>query len=386
LLKPDPDVDASPSLVDESQEVLKKTFGVLTELLTAAASRSARRAAEPDFEQLLHVLEGIATCERSWRDSTAPSNRSFSALFCQARAGLEPLFTNYRASGASHVLLTRLYATFCGHPTDPGGEQWRRYGAFWTELQREFDLDVATTNYDDLLGQALPSLTHGFVPIPGERAHRFDPRELRGATHRLAHLHGSVHLGAREWDADANRFAYEDDRNDLYWYEDVADARHAFKAHAPPSQAREDTVLGPLITGLHKPAKVLAVEPYATYYRSFGRWVEESPRLLVIGYGFGDLHINEILNRVLSWHGDSRRVALVTFLDEAKLVSVRHSHTRTGEVDAVLRWARVRGAWYDLMKGYEDPWAPNGCCRVYPRGFDQTIQDHARDVIAFLRR
>lgn len=134
-------------------------------------------------------------------------------------------------------------AMFTGHPTDPGGDRWRRYVGFWRDLHQVFDVDIATTNYDDLLEQALPSLGQGFVPISGERVRRFDPRALDTATNRLVHLHGSIHFGERERDSDDNRFAYQDDRNDLYWHEDAAEARRAFKRErARPAPHRTSQV------------------------------------------------------------------------------------------------------------------------------------------------
>ena len=51
----------------------------------------------------------------------------------------------------------------------------------------------------------------------------------------------------------------------------------------------------PIITGLDKP-NMLIHEPYRTYYANFIRSLATNRSLLIIGYGFRDLHVNSCIS------------------------------------------------------------------------------------------
>ena len=144
-------------------------------------------------------------------------------------------------------------------------------------------------------------------------------------------------------------------------------------------------MIGPLITGLQKTDKLL-VEPYFSYFNRFLHLVATTPRLLVIGYGFGDSHINAILSRFTRWHGSARRVVAIDFFQEWSISSA-WGPERQEFREIITRWAGELSA----MNVHEcpDPWRPSGAgagyLQVYCRGFQDAVERHGNNIIQFFR-
>jgi hypothetical protein len=362
--------------------IVNQVFGVLKQWY--------RDPADQNFEVLLHAFEGMATLERSWRPGAGGRGRViWSLLTGGPRGELLPIFQNGFADRGARRLLRRLHEAFAGHPTDKAAAKWRSYETWWRELSNTFDLDIATTNYDRLIEEAMPSVDQGFRSVSGEDVQRFTPMDFRGPGHRLAHLHGSVNFGYRPLSGDHNRFAFRDGFHDLYRFDDPKRARDSWGARSnPTAQSGEELIVAPLITGLQKPDKVLAAEPYHSYYRYLGNWLEATPRLLVIGYGFGDVHLNSLLARLTSWHGDTRRVIVITWIPESEWVLNHHSnHYRHEEGMVVARWSEEPEWWFNKMSFYDPVWtSQNKRCRVYHIGLQSTIDMHLPEIIEFLKQ
>ena len=106
---------------------------------------------------------------------------------------------------------------------------------------------------------------------------------------RILHLHGSILYG---YIRTSNLYAYDDDHEDLYRYDNFQDAKATwFGRSTNTAQSREQAIAGPIITGLRKTDKALCY-PYNTYYSLFQDSIIENPRLLIAGYSFGDFHFN----------------------------------------------------------------------------------------------
>jgi len=373
---------------DEADE-WHKTDGWIVNQVFNILKQWYRDPADQNFEVLLHAFEGMATLERAWRPGAGGRGRViWSLLTGGPRGELFKIFQDGFADRGAGRLLRRLHGAFADHPMDKSSANWRAYETWWRELGHAFDLDIATTNYDRLIEEAVPSVDQGFRPMSGEEGQRFTPMNFRGPGHRLAHLHGSVNFGYRSLTHEPNRYAFPDGFHDLYRFDDPKVARESWGARShPTAQSGEDLIVAPLITGLQKPDKVLAAEPYHSYYRYFGNWLEATPRLLVIGYGFADVHLNTLLARLTSWHGDARRVVIVTWLPEDEWVLHHHSgHYRHDEGIVAARLSEERQGWFHQMRLYEPVWtSPNSRCRVYQGGLRSTIDGHLGDVIKFLK-
>jgi len=293
------------------------------------------------------------------------------------------MFEGYFAALAQSVLymtLTqRIAAASSAALTD---SRWPTIQQFWQRLVDEFEVSFVTLNYDTTIEDAITAglESQGFVPISGEQAHRFDSRAL-ATRPRLMHLHGSVRFARREFGADVNRFAYEDGWEDVYAYADTETAgRNSSSSADLRTQAGRHCVVGPIITGLQKADKLLG-EPYSSYYNCFARLVSTNARLLVVGYGFGDAHVNAILRRFTKFHGAQRRVVSISKFDP---VSMHGSwNDRPNEHELACKWAEQVEAFREME--YQNPWcSKKGHVRVYYEGLENVCRCWTSELVDFL--
>lgn len=341
-----------------------------------------------NFEDIFHAIETIESVRIGLIARTAKEFKPAAALL------VSPVLTaNYSSivlRGALNDIvievaqqIMRYVAGF--QPTGP--HRW--FADFWRDAAARCHWDIGTLNYDNCVEQSLAagSWEDGFVQVdPG--IYRFDPARILNTTqNRVLHLHGSVFFGYPDPDI-SNRFLFEDQHEDLYRFDSHEVAKRMwFGRSTNQAQAGESAIAGPIITGQRKPDKLLGY-PYSTYQAVLHNALLRNPRLLVAGYGFGDLHFNRLLNRLTRIHGDSRRVVFIAYAPP-------DMRGENWAPDAAIRdWpgvemfqalALLSREHHPLEGGYVNPWVSgDGRCRVYLEGFQDAVQNHGADIINFL--
>ncbi len=105
-----------------------------------------------------------------------------------------------------------------------------------------------------------------------------------------------------------------------------------FPRYAQQSQAGRSEYNFPIITGLEKSNRVIAQEPFATYYEYFRRCLRNNSRLLIIGYGFADTYINQaILSSYIDANHTHQRVVLVDKIKDGKKTIFDGINAQTGQ-------------------------------------------------------
>jgi len=338
-----------------------------------------------NFEFLFNTLEAITSLSRSWDHQTVPEYKIAEAMFCKLadQNKYEKLFDLYFTICAQRRLLEAIHTTMSNVSTSAAQHaNWDSYSNFWNSLTSNFNLKIATLNYDTLVDQALgvSREQQGFVPIPGESVARFDEGTLEQHG-RLMHLHGSIHFGYRT--GDSKRFIFEEAFDDLYWH-DTSSAALASQTgkSTNTNQAGREAIISPIITGLQKPDKLL-YEPFSTYYRTLGHLLRSNNKLLVVGYGFSDIHINALLSRMTRWHGPNRKIALITWFDSKDWSpSMDWALNRGNEFQTVATWTEDRAPMNHST--YQNPWtSSNGLVRVYLGGLMDTATNLLPDLVSF---
>lgn len=335
-----------------------------------------------NFEHLLDLFEGGHALAVAW--TLKPAVTISEACLTKPDGDLadvmEPAFLDECIFALRWTILEAVTGASKDCQTHPA---WSAYRSFWTTLAEEFTLTVVTLNYDTLVEQSidLDGSHQGLAPVVGEGVWRLDPTVLLGqaVNHRLLHLHGGIQFGGREYGSEPNRFCYEDSFHDLYWHATPKSARQTmWGSSAPRSGSGRMLEGGPIVTGLHKPDKLL-IEPLASYYVETANQLQRCPRLLVLGYGFGDPHVNAILTRMTRNHGGSRRVALV---DLVNMVEEYGSNDRDDMLVMVQRWSQER---FEIDYSHPYPWcSKDGCARFYFKGLlDAAEQSHG--LVSFLK-
>jgi hypothetical protein len=179
---------------------------------------------------------------------------------------------------------------------------------FFQKVGQTFDIACINLNYDDCVETVAPYFYDGFdAASPGSLAKSFNWKNFlnNASNYKLAHLHGSV------------RFGLEEQRPSLMCsFPDVESTSHAY-GWVP---RKDGDVVSRMISGLRKGEKLL-YPPYNYLYHWAAKALSESPRVIVVGYGVGDFHLNSWLALTAMEHGGDYRLAFVT-----KSIDSREDH------------------------------------------------------------
>lgn len=187
-------------------------------------------------------------------------------------------------------------------------------------LADAFFLRLFSLNYDDVPVHANVPFYTGFVDGQGGEPQRFAPAyPWPRDNHTWVQLHGSV-LFRMIPGGEPVRFQK---RTDAAAYAPLA-----------PSLGRAQDgsliVTGPMITGTRKAEKLLE-RPYGTYLHVFRDELLRCRRWLVVGYGFGDVHINHMMSQARRLHrndGHPVRAVVVDYSPELQDQGTMHLEPR----------------------------------------------------------
>lgn len=267
------------------------------------------------------------------------------------------------------------------------------YRNFWDT--KELTWNITTLNYDDTIEQSLKNnYEDGFDCTPETfatpKCYRFNPLYMKKDTkHILAHIHGCINFGYPSIDSahmNDDKYIYEDSFGDLYKFDSYSDAKKTwFNRSEHTDQSQENIVQGPIITGLRKSEKINTY-PYISYLNNFYNTLINNDKLLIIGYGFGDLYINRIIEKINFFHKDSKNIAIIsyhpdynTLLESNFLASEEHYfYCKIFKIHSFSSYIQYQPKGYILKNN-------NDTVRIYLNGFKDAIENHANDIINFLK-
>ena len=114
--------------------------------------------------------------------------------------------------------------------------------------------------------------------------------------------------------------------------------------------------------------------------------------MLIIGYSFGDLYINNLIERMFAIHGDKARIVLIDYWDENKIASQGFEHyceycLPSNEMSVIVKAAQqnVYNASTSLKEQYGNNYlfSKNGRLMLFINGFKQA-SNFADDIFSFL--
>jgi hypothetical protein len=295
-------------------------------VLALEAFLTTRFGAEHDFELIIHAIEQLQTFTAARNnDLMLQRFRPVIESLADLRAPLADI--SEHALRRVHAQLLHAIAECVGtHCDDPqGGEvtaNRARFAAFIERLAHRFRLVVVDLNYDTLFDSMAIGWRDGFdrrLPFFLDAATRtgarecsaFEPQRWFAAeadknAHLLMHLHGSVRFGTAPLEvmprAETVRF---DDR--------VAALESLMRIETWGHPIDGQDFGGyPIISGLQKGGKMIYnPRPYGCYFGTAMREFSETTRLLVIGYGWRDAHLNTWIHE-FARRSDRRHVAVAT--------------------------------------------------------------------------
>jgi hypothetical protein len=298
-----------------------------------------------NYEDAFHVLEQLESLKSPVLDRASESLIPFLQPL-QSVGGITLDLESVRRE--RFEIMETIAAAFQGVTYDTS---WRTLADIFGVCLAEFNLDIFTLNYDLLADVAVEGLSRatgkkwydGFGSRVRGTDLTFNPAEYAkwnrswGPEYlRLQHLHGSLGYAYARGEpfVHARRFVLEEATSPEYIRENWAWA----KSLALELPAETFCGIAPIISGLNKLQK-LNVQPFANYYAAFAQAISASPRLLIVGYGKGDDHINHWIREFAQIHNQSARIVEITDSDDRTTFAVQ----RISEWPN-LNWSRFQGS------------------------------------------
>ncbi|MCF6153496.1 MAG: hypothetical protein E3K38_14680 [Candidatus Kuenenia stuttgartiensis] len=266
--------------------------------------------------------------------------------------------------------------------------KYRWFADFWNDALNERAWDIATLNYDYSIEKSINKkiIEDGYEKIDGQGLYRFNPSKLiESNSSKILHLHGCILYGyARR--QNPNKYLFEDAFEDIYKFDTYERAKEKwFGRSINNSQAQEEAIVGPIITGLRKTDKLLYY-PYNSYHYALQQAIMQSPRLLIAGYSFGDLHFNALLERVTRLYGENRRVVIITYFDkdywhpDPMFMGWPQVYTMTKFIATVFHEQTP----FNSNKFQSPLCSKDGCAKLYLCGMKEALENHGDEIIEFL--
>lgn len=275
--------------------------------------------------------------------------------------------------------------------------------------------DVFNLNYDSTIEHSI-DCEDGFEEIPGQRDFKhFSPQKLwtnASSKSTMSHLHGCIEF----FDERYERQVYKQevlkyDFHDMYKYDSYDKVRNRYIGSSKSfksNQAGEQLVGTPIITGLRKNDKLNTI-PFDFYHGHLFNRILINNSLLLVGYSFGDVYLNHVIERMELVHGNSKRVVLIDWwplCGDEKIDEITDPEEKEGFLREMMK-QRMWDAYFNNQLGYflcrmsgvtsfeevagsfrnYDRSGPmvstNGCLMLFIGGFKAAVE-HKEEIYAFL--
>lgn len=271
----------------EKRDSIEEVTFPLREVLEAGLSARG----EEGFESIVAALEELL----SYGLGEGPLLQAFTELRPHVRdiARTDVLFGAHES-----VIQAILAALRAGVPRTPiHVAAHDSLCAFVRRLASFARIVLVTLNFDALLDDVL-EWNDGFV-ANGDAYKEFDPRrwyERVSQDHLLMHVHGSVRFGMRP----STHMQVNVPFSEPVRYPTQAIAARMQTHASSPSADGQLLMASPIIAGGHKsPKLMLNSRPFAYYNGTALEAISKADRLLILGYGFGDAHVNVWIDEYL---------------------------------------------------------------------------------------
>lgn len=354
---------------------------------------------EPDgpsinFEQLFHVLEMLGSYSDVWeRRCSAPNLFPVFAPFTLPSVSLDcqHIHSVLKQFILRIMEIVNAYNQYVA--LVPSENQW--YRDFYASFREDSDFYIF--NYDTTIEDSIGTYEDGFEPDGIQDQFKcFNPKRLFNYNERPAtinHLHGCINFYESTY-SDANQDVYTFLSHDLYKYPSFQDVKKLMIGRSsgdPASQSGETYHASPIITGLRKTDKLNCI-PFDFYHGNMYKSIIENSRLVVIGYSFGDLYCNQLIERLHYIHKERRRIVLIDFWnipeEHRKMYGGYYLNNNLGMfICRAMEVGDFHNAVAELYSNEDKNtgalYSNNGCLMVLPHGFRNAAATYG-DIIKFL--
>ena len=381
----------------KQQEIMKMINDKLKERFDMFSQIGITEHYSVNFETLFHLLEMLYSYNDCWQKDVYP--------FPWVAVLLKPVFELFVRKSYHDALvqcvkeiiqvINTYDSLFANRELQ---EQW--YRVFWTSIGN--GLDVFSFNYDNTIENSIAKFNDGFVLFTPDYQ-RFEPEVLWNNENDLptiCHLHGNILYGNAQPGILQGIYS----SRDLFKFRKV-DLDNLELFMFPRNQAQETIVNTPIITGMHKMDKMCYM-PHSFYHAFFTRKILENPSLLIVGYSFNDIYVNQIINRHKLIHSDKQRVVIIDKwqIDEKSdinsFVEYIYNNTSLGCIEFLNQMIWDEDSYYQGVINNQDfklrfiakmQWEDHfwslkdHCMRLYINGFKSAVENYQNEIIEYLK-
>lgn len=343
------------------------------------------------FEDIYHVLELLPNYLNA---CGYKSNESAFQIFSKLNQEFENLKLQNIYSAAHEIIRTindEIYA-YDSEYADRG----KKFAKFFRDIEKTTNLkfDIFNLNYDTWVEQTLCDYNDGFVEIPNyeNKMKRFDITEYLKSNdkHTISHLHGQICFEYPEFSPqDINTYVFQESNNTLYKYVDFSTAksyRERSIRSSDHTQSGENLFRTNIVTGLMKTDKLLW-NPLIMYHNKLVNSLLLNQRLILVGYGFSDLYINNLLLQYNAMHFNERKIIMIDYIsDEDWQPQIEHPFS-PNEKAVFTNLMFKNDCWYHSHPlAHKEPiyYSKDKMACIFKNGFNDVINNHLVDVIKFI--
>ncbi len=341
---------------------------------------------QPNFEDIMNALESLSSYSNGMRFKNSEYNPAELAFIeVKSQKFSEPNSLNLAKSRLINIIAERVNQ-YNGQFKCSDSNTW--FWNFWVKATNSCCWDIGTLNYDDCVDQSIHNFNDGYRYTDSEYS-TFDPFQMTQLdnTTRIMHLHGSIFYGYRQDDKNDNYL--ENFFEDLYKFNSLKKSCDTWNNRSPNiSQSGMQAIIGPIITGRRKSDKLLAY-PYSYYYNVFQQSLLNNSSLLIVGYSFGDLHINSLLWRFKKTHGSNRRIVLIADFPKSPCCWNKDPLKMKWPTPDMYRFiANFFGQTDPFTSSiFQNPVKSlDGCVMLYVKGFKDAVENSENEILNFLTR
>ena len=278
-----------------------------------------------NFEVLFHILELLHSYDKSWNfnedeyTSSGKYEHFRHDLFSPFAHFIKPSF-KYDPIELKQVQreyirrITDIVNKYDNYFRANKKKSCKWYKDFWSKPN--FKWDVFSLNYDTTIEQSIVKHNDGFKTTKDCKFQVMDLNKLlenKAGYTTINHPHGCIVYGEKPIGGKSPQTELYNSR-DLFKFGNYNDTPR-YTSSGNNAQNGQEYYPSPIITGLDKVEKITTL-PFAAYRMNFEKQIVNNHSLLIVGYSFGDLYINDMIERMRLIHGSKQRIVIIDYWGE----------------------------------------------------------------------
>lgn len=347
----------------------------------------------PNFEDIFHGLEILSSMFT--KDNAAPEYKTIYKIFTNLKEKYDQ-YNPYKNDNKNDIklslaiedLLANLTNTIKSY-SDKEVAKW--YKEFFMELNKKFSLDIFNLNYDTWFEKIFLKYNDGFVDSNQNSDYlSFSPSKAINLDNdiNINHLHGQIDFSYVNPKVAQNEFN-DSEVYTIYKVKNPQKTKAQYHASSfQNTQEGEHLVNTTIITGKKKTEKI-AFPPFDTYRANLQRCLIRNSNLLIIGYGFGDFYVNNVLQQFNKVHTENKRVNIISYANESDWNKGRWDKTQISNE----QFKTMYGIFNDdsIGKILKSEFVPhitfnNGQNHLYLNGFKNTAENNLEQILQVYKR